>query len=158
MRIRLMIAALLLTMFNGANGAARVSASAEVVVYAKQIDIAKIDSTLKYQPLGVWLSSPQLHLQRVQWSRGDCDIRPDEPPSKRDYPLCARIDFCRPNGWGWTSLKIGTIHTGIHGRPELLHCVVKSNGLPPHGAFHDVEQLSELPVVLDAVDIEPHGQ
>ena len=65
-----------------------------------------------------------------------------------------RIDFHCPNGWGWISLKVGTIHTGIRGRPELLHCVVKSSAFPPHGAFHEVKKLSEFPATLDAVEAE----
>jgi hypothetical protein len=114
----------------------------------------KDTSALKSESLENWLSSRELHLDHLRWSRGDCDIRPDESPSKRDYPLCVRIDFRSPNGWGWMSLKIGTLHAGIHGRPGLLHCVVKSEGFPPHGAFHEVKKLSEFPAVLVAVEAE----
>ena len=145
-------AALLLAMCAGLNGAGRTPAGSEVVGYAKHIDVAKVDSALKSEPLEVWLTSRELHLHHVRWDRGDCDIKPEEPPSKIDYPLCVRIDFRYPNGWGWMSLKIGTIHTGIYGRPELLHCVVKSGGGPPDGAFHDVKKLSELRKVLDAIN------
>ncbi|HSY51072.1 MAG TPA: hypothetical protein VLC46_19865 [Thermoanaerobaculia bacterium] len=147
---------LLILMCYGANGAGRPPDVSDVVAYARQIDVAKIDAALKPESLELWLSSRELNLDHVRWSRGDCDIRPDESPSKHDYPLCVRIDFRCPNGWGWMSLKIGTIHKGIRGRPELLHCVVKSRGFPRHGAFHGVKKLSEFRAVLDAVDADAH--
>lgn len=145
---------LLLTFSCGTTGANPRPAVSEVVAYGKQIDVARVDPALKPASLELWLTSRELHLDHVRWSRGDCDIRPEEPPSNRDYPLCVRIDFRCPNGWGWLSLKIGTTHLGIHGVPTLLHCVVKSRGFPPQGAFHEVKRLSELPAALDAVGAE----
>src|ERR1051325_4868454 len=151
MRIRWLVgAALLLTACDGANGAGRAAAPSDVVRYAKQIDVAVLDRSLSSQSLERWLASARLRLRGVQWSRGDCGLRPSEPSSKRDYPLCARIDFREPQAWGWISLKIGTVRTGIGGRPELQHCVVKSTGPPPLGAFHEVKKLSDLPAALDA--------
>jgi len=154
MQVRWTMTTLLLTLCCAADGASPLPAVSEVVAYGKQINIAKIDSALKPQSLELWLAAGELRLDHVRWSRGDCDIRPEKPPSNRDYPLCVRIDFRCPNGWGWLSLKIGTIQLGIHGVPTLLHCAVKSKGFPPQGAFHEVKKLSELPAVLDAVGAE----
>jgi hypothetical protein len=136
-------------MCDAAPHGSRIPAASDVVTYGKAIDVAVLDSALRSQKLQDWIASARLHLQRVQWSLGDCDIQPNDAHPDADYPICTRIDFRRGTVWGWISVKIGSIHEGIHGRPEVLTCVVKSGGLPPAGVFRSTKRLSELPALLD---------
>lgn len=128
----------------------RVPAASDVVAHGKAIDVAVLDAALRHQKLQNWIASPSLHLQHVRWSRGDCDLQPSATHPDADYPVCSRIDFRRDGAWGWISVKVGSIPEGIHGRPEVLTCVVKSSGFPPAGVFRSTKQLSELPTILDA--------
>ena len=123
---------------------------ADIVAYAKGVDVAAIDPGLPQMRLMEWISSPTLRLRQVRWSRGDCDLQPVD--ANTDYPICARIDFRRGTAWGWISLKVGTVHAGIRGRPTLVSCVVKSAGRQPFGAFRDTTKLSEFPKLLGAAD------
>lgn len=86
MRVLWTSAVLFLTICYGVNAGSRTVGASAVVAYAKRIDVAKIDKTLKSQSLETWLLSRELHLDHIRWSRGDCDIRPDEPASKRGLP------------------------------------------------------------------------
>lgn len=127
-----------------------IPAASDVVTYGKAIDVAVLDAALKPQKLGDWIASPRLRLQRIQWSLGDCDLQPNDAHPHVDHPICVRLDFRLETAWGWMSVKVGTIHEGIHGRPEILTCVVKSGGFPPAGVFRSSKKLSEFPAMVDA--------
>lgn len=159
MRIHWVIAALSVAACNGVTGAGpAATGDSRVVAYAKQIDVANMDSTLKSQSLARWLSSSELHLTNIQWRESDCDLMPDDTTPKSKYPLCVTINFRRPNSWGRVYIEVGTIQRGVEGRPRLFGCSVKSNAPPPRGQFHSVNKLSELPAMLDAADAEARSQ
>ena len=73
---------------------------AKVVAYAKTIDIAQLDPTLESESFEKWLRLGSAHMEKLQWSMSDCDLKPDyvEPPDS--YPLCTRVGLsARPCGW-----------------------------------------------------------
>jgi hypothetical protein len=150
MRTSWLLPLVFIMMCDAAPRASRIPPASDVVTYGKAIDVAVLDAALRPQKLQDWIASPSLHLQRVQWSLGDCDLQPNDAHPEANYPICTRIDFRRGTAWGWISVKVGRVHEGIHGRPELLTCVVKSGGFPPAGVFRSTKRLSELPALLEA--------
>src|SRR5689334_4898370 len=66
----------------------------ELVLYAKSIDVAKLDSTLSSRPLEEWLLRGPARIDEVYWRvKIDCDLKDPEPDTSGDYPLCVKIGF-----------------------------------------------------------------
>lgn len=126
----------LILMCDAAPADNRIPPASDVVRYGKAIDVAILDPELRSQKLQDWIASPRLHLRRVRWSLGDCDLQPNDARPETEYPICVRINFRLQAAWGWMSVKVGNVHEGIHGRPA--------------GVIRDMKRLSELPRLLDA--------
>ena len=123
---------------------------AKVVAYAKTIDIAQLDPTLESESFEKWLRLGSAHMEKLQWSMSDCDLKPDyvEPPD--GYPLCTRVAYQRGRVAGWIIVTIGTTRKGIVGPPRFEYAVVST----PASAgmkVEDAEKLAELPQVISRI-------
>jgi hypothetical protein len=119
----------------------------QVVAYAKSIDVKTLDPNLSSQRLEDWLESGAPHAHIGYWSVEDtCDLKPVSP--SEDYPLCARVRFSRNDKGGFFLVRVGSIHKGIVGRPQLYGdiIVVKGNDW---AVTSFAERLSDLPALLD---------
>ena len=123
-----------------------------VVRYAKRLNVADLDPALRSRQLDTWLSSGPAHLDGIEWSRGDCDLKPDIREPREGYPLCVRIDLRRRNAWGWMVITIGNTRTGIQGRPRFERVSVTTKTLAQRGIFRGAKRLSELPKLLSEVE------
>jgi hypothetical protein len=149
MRRTLIVPALVLAMCDAGPRESGPPTAQAVVSYARGIDVAALDPALPPQKLEKWISAPKLHLERIKWSSSDCDLEPTGS-HETDYIVCARVDFRRGANFGWITVKVGSAKEGIHGRPEILTCVVKTAGVPPAGVFRSTKRLSDFPNILEA--------
>ena len=124
---------------------------AHLVKYARQVNIADLDVALRSAELGQWLVSGPPHIERVEWSESDCDIKPDYPEPKDGYPLCVKGRLARRNMWGWLVLTVGTVRRGVSGRPQLRYVMMTTPALARRGQFRQVKKLSELPMLISDV-------
>lgn len=122
----------------------------DVVEVVKRTDVSTLDAALASQPLEAWLSSAELRLEQIRWSKSDCEVKPDSATT--DYPLCVRVDFRRGDGWGWLSLRVGSTNGGVAERPQFGAATATTAELAKRGEFHEAAKLSDLPHVLDDVD------
>lgn len=118
----------------------------QVIAYAKSIDVHLLDPSLPSQRLEDWLQSGPPHAHVWSWRVEDtCDLKPDD--SNVDYPLCAKVTFGREGENGWFLVQVGTIRSGIIGRPQLYYGVGVWEGL--FVSTGGSERLSDLPALLD---------
>ena len=129
-----------------------VASDQDVVTYTKRLNVADLDPSLHAQRLDDWLSLGPARSEKVEWSKGDCDLKPDTPEPKEGYPLCVRVDLRRHKAWGWAVIAIGTTRAGIQGRPRVEHLVVTTKALAQRGQFRRTNRLSESPKLLSDVD------
>ncbi len=123
---------------------------AKVVGYAKTIDIAQLDPRLESESFEKWLRLGPAHIEKLEWSMSDCDLKPDcvEPPD--GYPLCTRVVYQRGRVAGWIIVTIGTTRKGIVGLPRFEYAVVST----PASAgmkVEDAEKLAELPQIISRI-------
>lgn len=85
---------------------------ANVVAYAKAIDVAELDANLQSQPLDKWLRLGPARVEKLDWRMSDCDLKPDyrEPPA--GHPLCVRLSYRRGGISGWAIITVGTTRKG----------------------------------------------
>lgn len=128
-------------------GATPARHEANVVAYAKKIDVAKLDPTLRSQPLEEWLRLGPARVERLEWRMSDCDLHSDykEPPN--GYPLCVKVVYQRSRVSGWIIVTVGTIHKGILEPPRFEYAVV-STRTQKGMRFENAEKLSDLPRVM----------
>jgi hypothetical protein len=120
---------------------------AQVIAYAKSIDVHMLDPSLPPQRLEDWLQSGPPHAQILSWRVADtCDLKPDDP-DVLDYPLCAKVTVSRDGEIGQFPAQVGTSRSGIVGRPHLHYGVDVWEGvfITTGGS----ERLSDLPALLD---------
>ena len=120
---------------------------AKVVAYAKTIDVAQLDSTLKSESFEKWLRLGPAHIEKLRWNMSDCDLKPDivEPPD--GYPLCTRVVYQRGRVAGWIIVTIGTTRKGIVRPPRFEYAMVStpsSTGMKAETA----EKLADFPQVI----------
>jgi hypothetical protein len=114
-----------------------------LVAYAKKLNVAELDPALNPRRLDEWLEAPA-HFDKIEWSKGDCDLKPDSPEPKDGYPLCVRIDLRRGRAWGWVVITVGTVRKGIDGPPRFRYVVATSGALARRGDIRQTRKLSEL--------------
>ncbi|HEV2718728.1 MAG TPA: hypothetical protein VG323_01820 [Thermoanaerobaculia bacterium] len=119
----------------------------KVVAYAKVIDVAALDSTLKSQPLDELLRLGPARLEKLNWRMSDCDLKPDYREPSTGYPLCVRLGYQRGNVSGWAIITVGTKRKGIVEPPRFEYAVVSTRS---DGGVHSetADKLSDLPHVI----------
>jgi len=141
---------LLLVVITAAPSAAQAQSSDDdaVVIYAKSIDVAKLDSTLSSQRLEDWLLHGPARIDELYWNISqDCDLKDAEPDADGDLPLCVKIGFRRQNMVGFGVLRVGTIQHGVGGQPVFFYLDV----LRPFSTG-SYDKLSDFPRFLDGID------
>ena len=131
-----------------------VPSDADLVRYAKRIDVRGLDSSLGSRRLEDWLLSGPPHLKTLEWQKSDCDIKPDGPEPREGWPLCVKVIMRRSEAPGWLVLMIGTTKAGIQGPPRLRYGVLIRKTATTLGPFVDVGRLSNLPQVISHVERE----
>jgi hypothetical protein len=151
--MRTCLLAMLLLVFVSHSVAQLPYTPAQVIEYAKSIDVQMLDSSLSSQRLEDWLQvgPPRAHIGSWRVA-ASCDLKDPEIP----YPVCARISFYREaqdgDGYGqqgYLLVQVGNSKDGIVGRPKLFY---PSIGVW-EGSFvltGGAERLSDLPALLDA--------
>lgn len=119
--------------------------------YAKRLNVATLDSALPSQPLGEWLVSGPPRLTKVEWDRG-CDIKREGSEPRGGWPLCVRVQLRRGELWGRAIITVGTVRSGIHGKPRLEYLFMTSGRLARRGQFWTIKRLSEFPRLLAEVE------
>ena len=120
---------------------------AVVVAYAKKIDVAKLDPTLKSQSLEDWLRLGPARVEKLEWRMSDCDLTPDFTEPAAGYPLCAKLVYQRSRVSGWIIITVGTKRNGIVGQPRFEYAVISMR--TERGVrFENAQKLSELPAVI----------
>ncbi len=120
---------------------------ADLVRYAKLVDVSKLDSTLPSQPLEEWLLHGPARIDGLYWRISlDCDLKDDEPDVEKDWPLCVKIGFRRGVISGFGVLRVGTHKSGISGEPVFQYLSV----LQPL-SVGGYDRLSEFPRYLDGI-------
>jgi hypothetical protein len=64
---------------------------AQVIDYAKKLDVSRLDTRLPSQPLEKWLKMVLKPGARITWESNDCGEQPGFPEPGRVYPSCAGI-------------------------------------------------------------------
>ena len=123
-----------------------------VVRYAKRLNVADLDPALRSQQLITRLSFGPAHFETVEWSRGDCGLKPDIREPREGYPLCVRIDLRRRSTWGWIVITIGNTRSGIQGPARFVRVTMTTKVLARRGKFMETKRLSELPKLLSEVE------
>jgi hypothetical protein len=121
----------------------------QITKFAKELDVAKLDSGLSSQRLDEWLRSGPAHLDSLKWEMSDCDLKPDASNPNYVAPLCAKVLFTRGNSRGWVIITVGTFRDGIQGVPHVDHIFVESDS----GSVPDSNKLSDLPKLLEKVSL-----
>ena len=147
----LMIVLMVVPSFLTANAS---STAKQVVVYAKALDVSKLDPTLFSQRLDERLRSGPAHVETVTWTMSDCDLKPSGSPNYV-APLCVRVGFLRGNVGGRAIITIGTFRNGISGTPHFANILVSTKGKLN---FHYSEKLSDLPRLLDDASAPTSGK
>src|SRR5690242_11571499 len=115
---------LMLALLSPAN--ATNESDAQLIRYARDVDVHTLDSKLSSQPLDRWLRSGPAHVDKTLWRASrDCDLR-DRPQgfAEDDWPVCVRFTFMRGPIGGWGMLRVGTRKRGITGEPHLEYITV----------------------------------
>jgi len=123
-----------------------------VVAYVKALDVAKLDAALPSHRFEDWLSSVLPKIDSLEWSRSDCDLKPEGPEPGEGWPLCVKVRLKRRHLWGWVTVIVGTTRLGIHGEPRVRYVAMTSEALLMKGQFRDAAKLSELPRLLAEVE------
>lgn len=120
---------------------------AEVLAYAKAIDVAELDQTLPSRPLAEWLHRGPSHIEKLQWRISSCDLKPDYPEPPAGYPLC--VDFVYQVGdvAGWGIVNVGTTRRGIVKPPRFERALVSTRSSDGMRTV-STEKLSDLPRVI----------
>jgi len=126
----------------------------DVIAYAKQIDVAKLDSTLQTQPIEEWLRSGPMRADRLDWQVSDCDVKPDYKEPSKGYPLCAKIVFQRERVSGWIIINVGTKRQGVAGPPRFESAVATTK-VGEVLRSENAKNLSDLPHVMSKLLAEP---
>jgi len=118
----------------------------ELILYAKRIDVSKLDPTLPSQTLEEWLRVGPAQVDAVRWTAdiSSCDDKPDgeEPPD--GFDLCATVSFRRNGVNGHIIFRLGASRKGIVEPPKFVHALV---GAGPAAEY--VYKLSDLPRALE---------
>lgn len=92
---------------------------AEVVQYAKEVDVHILDDTLPHEPLESYLGRVVPSGFRLVWTTSDCDLKPSFP-RPASHPLCASVR----GRCGYSELRcevrVGTHGHAIDGKPTLM--------------------------------------
>jgi hypothetical protein len=146
--MRIWIALILLTLAAPCRSEPPILDEATVVKYAKTIDVARLDSSLRSQSLDEWLRLGPPHLETLQWRSDNCELKPDYPAPPEGYPICARIAFQRGRVGGWMLVRVGTTRNGIVEPPQFVRgtvAVKSSDGVE----YDKAQKLSELPTLIE---------
>ncbi len=143
------------TDWNAVN-ALRARASKEEIIFAKALDVHRLDPLLPSQRLEDWLRGDALHVNHVDWSALGCNIT-EGPYGATPNPeggLCAAVSFQRGNAF--VEIKVSNRGKGISGAPRLEYMKVndKDEGLLSYvvsdrDKVSDSDRLSDLPRLLD---------
>jgi len=118
----------------------------QAVLYAKELDIAKLDPTLLSRRIDEWLLFGPAHLDKVEWQISpSCGL---EVPESRapDWPLCVWFTFSRHGAGGSGMMIVGTLGKGVNGPPRLEQLEIWGAGVS-----QSATKLSDIPLLLDEV-------
>jgi len=123
---------------------------AELIAFAKKIDVAKLDPALASQSLEDWLQLGPARVDRLTWGAGigSCDDKPEgeEPPD--GFELCAQIAFRKNGVVGYIRLTLGTTRNGIVEPPKFKYALVYFR--PGSGfGLEGISKLSDLPRTIE---------
>lgn len=120
---------------------------ADVVAYAKKVDVAKLDPALQSQSLEEWRRAGPARVERLEWQMSDCDLKPGDKEPLGGYPLCVRLVYQRSWVSGWIIITIGTKRKGIVEPPRFEYAVVSMRS-EKGMQFENANKLSDLPRVM----------
>ena len=120
------------------------------MAYAKSIDVATLDPTLRKQPLEEWLRRGPTKAERLDWQESDCGLKPDYREPAEGYPLCVKVVYQRGEVSGWILITVGARRKGMTEPPVFTGAVatVKDGEAT---RFEDVKALSDLPRVVSTL-------
>jgi hypothetical protein len=127
---------------------------AEVIAYAKQLDVSRLDPTLPKRPLEEWMRDSGALANASSWQVSDCGQMPD-PRKPEPLPLC--VDFrivhgdCsgRPCAVIWGKILVGTLRDRVTGGPEFWGMMLLTGSAYDYKGFDAADSLSELPRLLE---------
>jgi hypothetical protein len=92
---------------------------AQVVEYAKGIDVARLDANLPNQRLEDWITATLTPDKSIVWRKSDCGLKPDQREPREAAPLCADFIVALDDTGVWGKIVVGTHQKGIQGEPHV---------------------------------------
>ena len=117
-----------------------------LVTYARGLDVAGLDPTLRSGPFEHWFRSLIGTTARITWEINDCGEQSGNPKdgSSINPPLCAQVEGSLVDGRQVSVLiLVGTHKAGRKGKPAIW-----SMSLVDNGAIKFPGKLRELPTLL----------
>jgi hypothetical protein len=97
---------------------------ADVVAYGQRLDVKRIDSRLRSEPLQSWVERTLGRSGTVTWSSDDCAEGGGD-----SAPLCITAETrLRPRGRVVLSVAVGSVQSGLGGKPALFFGAIEGLG------------------------------
>ena len=118
----------------------------EIILYAQNIKVSDLDSTLPEQHIEEWLTSLVGAKATISWEVNDCGEQTGVPgdSSSINPPTCAQVTSNLEDGRTvGIQIIIGTFKEGIKGKPQVHFFYVENQVV-----FESVSKLRELPSLI----------
>jgi hypothetical protein len=119
--------------------------ASNVIAYAKQLDVSRLDPTLPKRPLDQWIRDSGAPANGTRWDFvKDCDLKGAETNTRP----CVQFTILHGSAGIRGLIEVGTEGDGVTGEPRLLNLSLMTGLAHEYKGTESAKKLSELPRLI----------